>query len=167
MKRTRIAGKKVTKTGVVKALEGRMAVAVTTREEACGHCKARESCEASGTGANATVRALNTAHAQIGDTVTIAMASTSLLKASFVIYMVPILALIGGILMGFLATHLVGIKENIAVGISSGLSLVGAFFWLRKKGRDLGKRKEFIPEVIARKKLSEAIAHTADRCPEN
>ena len=169
VKQIRKAGTKVTKTGVVRALEGRMAVAVTTREEACGHCKARGSCEAlGGTGANATVRAFNTVDAQIGDTVTIAMASTSLVKASFMIYMVPILALIGGIAMGFLVTKVTGVHENLAVGVSGGLSLGAAFLWLRKKGQEWGKRREFIPEIIAKKqRIIEVQPPDGHGCPAN
>lgn len=168
MRQVRSTGKKVTKTGVIKALEGRMAVAVTTREDACGHCKARESCEAlGGTGANATVRALNLIDAQIGDRVTIAMASKSLLKASFMIYMVPILALIGGILLGFLATRISGVNENLAVGIAATLSLGVAFVWLRKKGQTLGKRREFVPQIIEKKRNLDVKPHDPDGCPVN
>jgi sigma-E factor negative regulatory protein RseC len=165
MKNKRIPGKRVTKTAVIKALEGRMAVAVTTREDACAHCEARGTCEVvGGTGANATVRALNTIDAQVGDTVTIAMAATSLLKASFLIYMVPILALIGGILIGFQIEKIFGISENVAVGVSSGVCLVGAFAWLRKKGKELGTRREYIPEIVEKKDPAAIASQTASSC---
>jgi hypothetical protein len=81
--------------------------------------------------------------------------------------MVPILALIGGILVGFLGAHLLDIQENIAVGASSGLALAWAFFWLRKKGRDLGKRKEFIPEIIAKKTFPATLSRVENGCPVN
>jgi sigma-E factor negative regulatory protein RseC len=165
MKKKRIGSRQVTKTAVIKALEGRIAVAVTTREDACEHCSARDTCHAvGGTGANATVRAINTVDAQVGDTVTIAMASTTLLKASFLIYMVPVLALIGGILIGFLVNSLVGINESVAVGISSGLCLVAAFVWLRKKGKDLGQRTEYIPQIVEKKAPSEILSPGSSSC---
>jgi sigma-E factor negative regulatory protein RseC len=153
------------KTGVVKALEGPMAVVTTTRETECENCAARASCEAmGGGGTNATVTALNTANAQVGDTVTIAMRTTSLLKASFIVYMVPVLGLIGGILLGFLTARVIGISENIAVGVFAGLFLAGSFMWLKKKGAELGKRREFVPEIIARRSSPMTIPESEKSC---
>jgi sigma-E factor negative regulatory protein RseC len=155
----------VKKTGVVKAIQGSMAIAVTMRESSCEHCKARGSCEAmGGTGANAEVRALNTAEARVGDIVTISMRSISLLKASFVIYMVPILALLGGMISGFLLAKILPLGEELVVGTLSGLALVGSFVWLRKKGKALAERAEFIPEITARKSPPKTIEQYGEGC---
>jgi sigma-E factor negative regulatory protein RseC len=143
---------RVTKTGIVKAIRGSMAVAVTRREEACHHCKARDSCEMlGGTGANAEVNALNTAGAEVGDIVTISLRSSALLKGAFFIYMVPILGLVGGIISGFGLANLLPLKEELVVGGSAGLALVASFLWLRKKAKTLAQRREFIPEIIAKR----------------
>jgi sigma-E factor negative regulatory protein RseC len=148
----------LTKTGIVKAVHGHMAVAVTKREPECESCKARSSCEAlGGSGSNVEVTARNTAGAQVGDSVTISVPSASLLKASFFIYMVPILALIGGTLSGYLLAKIFSLNENILVGILAGLALVGSFIWLKEKGRELSKRQEFIPEIIAKKTCEKTI----------
>ena len=149
---------RINKTGVVKAVHGTMAVALTTRESECEHCKAKSSCEAmGGTGANAEVRAINTANAQVGDIVTITMRSASLLKASFVIYMVPMLALVGGMVLGFLLAPFLPLTEEQVVGALAGLALVGSFVWLRKRGKALSQNRAFIPEITAKKKPSKTM----------
>lgn len=156
---------RVTKTGLVKAIQGSMAVAVTSREEACKHCKARGSCEMlGGSGAKAEVKALNTAGAEVGDTVTISLNSSSLLKASFFIYMVPILALIGGIISGFLLAKVLPLKKELVVGTMALLGMVASFVWLKQKAKQLAKRREFIPEIIAKKHGPRTISSSGAGC---
>lgn len=143
---------RVTKTGIVKAVRGSMAVAVTRREDACEHCKAKDNCEMlGGGGANAEVEALNTAGAQVGDIVTISLKSSSLLKGAFVIYMVPILGLLGGIVFGFGLADMLPSREEFVVGATSGLALLASFLWLRQKAKKLARQREFIPEIIAKR----------------
>ena len=141
---------RITKAGVVKAVQGPMAIAVTQRESECEACKARASCEAmGGTGANAEVTAINTANAKVGDPVTIGLRGNSLLKASFAIYMVPMLGLTGGMLAGFGIAHLLPISEETAVGALAAAGLVGSFVWLKNKATKMARSKAFTPEIVA------------------
>ena len=69
---------RLTKTGVVKAVHGRMALVVTRLESECGSCKAKHTCSSfGGGGANMEVSARNTVGAQVGDVVTISIGSGS------------------------------------------------------------------------------------------
>lgn len=148
----------LTKTGVVKAVQGRMVLVVTRMESACESCKAKDAClTLGGGGVNTEVRARNTARAEVGDVVTIGMKGSSVLKISFLVYMVPILALIGGIVLGYLVAKLISVDENILVGLFGGLALLGAFLWVKKKGDKLSNRQEFIPEIISRKSSKKGI----------
>ena len=125
---------RITKVGVVKTVQGPMAVAVTQRESECEGCKARGSCEAmGGTGANAEVRAINTANAKVGDVVTIALQGSALLKASFIIYMTPMLGLVGGMISGFAVAALLPVQKELAVGSLAGAGLLAALVWLKQK----------------------------------
>jgi len=159
-------GAVLTKTGVVKAVQGRTALVLTRMEPECEVCTAKDACfTMGGGGANTEVRARNTAKAQVGDVVTISMRGSSLLKISFLIYMVPILALIGGIVSGYLLSKLISVDENVLVGIFGGLALVAAFLWVKKKGDKLSNRQEFIPEIISRKSPQKAIPPSDLACP--
>jgi sigma-E factor negative regulatory protein RseC len=156
---------RVTKTGVVKAIRGAKAVAITKREDACHHCKAKDSCEMlGGTGANAVVEALNTAGAEVGDIVTISLRSSSLLKGAFVIYMVPILGLVAGIVAGFGLAHVFSLSQEPVVGAMAALAVVVSFLWVRQKAKKLGQRQEYIPEIISKKRPSEPLSSAQNGC---
>ena len=156
----------LTKTGVVKAVDGITAVVVTKLDPGCESCKAKNACSSlGGTGANVQVRARNTAGAQAGDVVTIGLRSASLLKVTFLVYMVPILALLGGIVLGYFLAKLFSVDENILVGILAGLALVGSFIWVKKKGDKFSERQEFVPEVISKQSPTKAVLPADISCP--
>lgn len=142
----------LTKTGIVRGIEGRMALVVTRMESACEGCKVRDTCSTlGGGGANVEVRARNTVGAEAGDVVTISIRSSSMLKASFLVYMVPILAMVGGIVLGHLLSGVISVDKNVLVGLFGLLAFSGAFVWLKKKCDKLSGKKEFIPEIISKK----------------
>jgi len=156
----------LTKTGVVKGVQGRMALVLTGMEPACEGCKARGACTSlGGGGANAEVRARNTVGAEVGDVVTISIRGSSLLKASFLVYMLPILAMVGGIVLGHLLSGVISVDKNVLVGLFGLLAFSGAFVWLKKQGDKLFNKKEFIPEIISKKTPKKAIPRTDLTCP--
>jgi len=84
--------------GQVVAVDGDIATVVVRRHDVCGKCGA---CGAvlSGGGAN-YVLARNMANAQVGQSVKMVTDTGKVLKASFVVYIIPILALLAGIWLG-------------------------------------------------------------------
>ncbi|MBW1740609.1 MAG: SoxR reducing system RseC family protein [Deltaproteobacteria bacterium] len=159
-------GEKLTKTGVVKAVQGHMALVVTRMEPECESCKARDACSVmGGGGANIEVWVRNTARAQPGDAVTISIKGASLLKVSFLVYMVPILALIGGIILGHVLSMLIPVDKNVLVGLFCLLALFGTFLWLKKKSNKLANKQEFIPEIISKTIHRDPIPPIDFSCP--
>lgn len=155
----------IKKTGVVKAVRGHMAVVLTSLEPACESCKAKDACTSlGGGGANAEVKARNTIGAEAGDLVTIAMTSSSLLKATFLVYMLPILALIVGIVLGHLLSELTALDKNVLVASFGLLAFSGTFIWLRKKGDKISSTQEYIPKIISKKTPQKAIPATDLAC---
>ncbi|NVM20408.1 MAG: SoxR reducing system RseC family protein [Desulfobacterales bacterium] len=156
----------LTKTAIVKAVQGDMALVVTKYERQCAGCKAKDTCShLGGTGANVEVKVRNTACAQVGDIVTISIQGSYVLKASFIVYMVPVLALTGGVILGHLLTRLTAVNENILVGAAAGIAVFGSFLWLKQKGEKLSERQEFIPDIIS-KQTPKKIIHPEDlSCP--
>ncbi|OEU47518.1 MAG: hypothetical protein BA872_07585 [Desulfobacterales bacterium C00003060] len=153
------------KTGVVKAIQGHMALVLTKMEPECEGCKAKDGCSAlGGGGANVEVRARNTAGAEVGDVVTITIRGASLVRISFMIYMVPMLALIGGLVFGYALSKFVSVNENFLVGIFGLLALSGAFLWLRKKGDKLTGKQEFVPEITSKKTPPQEIPLSDQAC---
>jgi len=161
-------GQGLTKTGVVKAVQGRMALVVTTHEPECESCSAKEGCSTlGGSGVNREVRARNTARAQVGDVVKISIRGSSFLKATFLVYMVPILGVIGGTLLGYFLANLLAGNKDLLVGIFAGLGLVGSFLWVRKKGEKLSEKSEYLPEIISKRSPGKPIPPADMTCPIN
>lgn len=153
------------KTGVVKAIQGRMAVVVTRHEPECESCSAKDVCSSLGdTGANREVMARNTARAQLGDVVKISIRGSSFLKVTFLVYMVPTLAFIGGALFGYFVAKFFTAHENLLVGTFAGFGLLGSFLWVRKKGDKLSERPEFVPEIISKQAPGKTIPSAGLSC---
>jgi sigma-E factor negative regulatory protein RseC len=159
-------GEVLTRTGVVRAIQGRNALVVTRMEPECESCTAKEACSTfGGGGANAELTARNTAGAEVGDIVTISMAGSSLVKASFLVYMLPILALIAGIVVGHWLSTVIPVNENVLVGILGLFGFSGTFVWLKKKGDSLSNRPGFIPEISKKQTPTRQFPPTDLGCP--
>lgn len=148
-------------------VQGRMAVVKTSLEPECESCKAKDACFTfGGGGANVEVKVRNTVGAEVGDIVTISMRGSSLVKASFLVYMLPMLALTVGIVLGYWLATLIPVDENILVGICGLIAFSGAFIWVKKKGDRLSNRQEFTPQITSRRKpVRQRIPPTDLSCP--
>ncbi len=84
-------------TGIVKEISKNTAQVEIKRSSACG-----ESCASCGLcpGQRAIVNAANTMGVHVGDTVMIDMADKRVLSAAFLVYIVPIIAIIAGYFTG-------------------------------------------------------------------
>lgn len=159
-------GEVLTRTGVVRAVQGHMAVVVTRMEPECESCKAKEACFTfGGGGANAEIKARNTAGAEVGDIVTISMTGSSLIKVSFLVYMLPILALIVGIFLGHWLSKVIPVNENILVGVFGLFAFSGTFVWLKQKGESLSSRPGFVPEIRSKQTPTQQFPPTDLACP--
>jgi sigma-E factor negative regulatory protein RseC len=86
--------------GVVLRVEGELAIVKTKRSSMCDGCHSGGFCKALGGDSDMEVAARNEVGAKVGDEVRVTIASKTFLKASFLVYMVPVTALILGALLG-------------------------------------------------------------------
>ncbi len=91
--------------GVVLAVDGDIAEVVTRKKSACGSCAARSGCgtslvESLFPSRTRSFRARNEIRAQKGDQVVIGLDESALQAASLLVYLVPLLGLIGGAIIG-------------------------------------------------------------------
>jgi sigma-E factor negative regulatory protein RseC len=86
--------------GVIVRVEGELAIVKTKRSSMCDGCHSGGFCKALGGGSDMEVAARNEVGANVGDEVKVTVASKTFLKASFLVYMVPVAALILGALVG-------------------------------------------------------------------
>ncbi len=112
---------------VVVGLDGEYAEVESWQKSACGHCSARSGC---GTSLVASLfgrrprrfPALNQVGARPGDRVIVGVDAGALQAASFLMYLVPLLGLIGGALAGTWAARLLAAADGELLSI-----LLGAF----------------------------------------
>ncbi|BBO91227.1 SoxR reducing system RseC family protein [Desulfosarcina ovata] len=121
----------------------------TTRSSACESCSSRDSCQMEeGVGQEMEVEALNTANARVGDRVAINIKTASLLKATFLLYVFPILALIGGALIGQTLAEWRGMDPSAMAALIGFLFFGLAFFVIRFADRRLSGNASYQPEII-------------------
>lgn len=121
----------------------------TTRSDACKACASRQSCNAGSRGKEMEVEAINSAGAKVGDQIVLSIQTASLFKATFLIYICPILAMLAGAFLG----------QKLAIDNGSqdpsGLSALMAFIFLglaviivKVMGKTMSLKKEYTPTII-------------------
>lgn len=138
----------VTQMGNILSLEGDMALVRFKRTDACGHCNA---CFHLGSN-EADIEILNTLAAKPGDTVSIQMHSTSVLKASTITYGGPLLVFLLGIFVGSQFSEVAAVVGGIA---SFGVS----FLILRALEPRFSRMSSFKPRML------EILEDEPESCP--
>jgi sigma-E factor negative regulatory protein RseC len=107
----------------------------------CDHCPSRSSCHTIGEGLR-EVDVSNRIGARVGQRVKIGVSPRALLKASFILYIIPIVALVIGAMLGNSFSS--GNKEVWAVLLGGGF-LVGSFLLIKAFGKYLNLKNEYLP----------------------
>jgi sigma-E factor negative regulatory protein RseC len=120
----------------------------TTRTNACESCSSRHACHAEEPGQAMEVEALNTADARVGDRIVLNISSTSLLKATFLLYVFPVLAMIAGAMLGQTVALRHAMNVSALSALFAFLSFGLAFLVIRIIGSQLAKDGRYQPEII-------------------
>ncbi len=134
--------------GIVTDIAGRTAWVMTQRSSACESCSSRGSCMSDGGGKTMRVNVDNPVQAGVGDRVMIHMHTGSLLKATFLLYVIPILAMLAGAGIGQWLGIRYGIDPNgaaVALGVAA---LVAGVAGMRLKANALARRSEYRPVIV-------------------
>jgi sigma-E factor negative regulatory protein RseC len=136
--------------GNVVELKGKMvAIVLCQKSSFCKNCASMQSCQISDDNRSMLVEAHNVIGAEVGNKVRLVTSSKSFLQSSFLLYIVPLIALI----VGAVAGHLIG--ESMAAGPDPDLLaaligtafLVGSFFVIRIGSRAI-PRESFMPRIV-------------------
>ena len=130
---------------MVTALGDGTAWVETTPREACNHCASKDSCEV--VGKKRKVEVINTTRAGVGDKVLITIKTASLLKATFLLYLFPILCMLAGAFLGHFGAPLVGIEPAAGAPSAGFACLIIAFVYVRIKGNRLSEQTQFKPRI--------------------
>jgi len=137
--------------GTVIAIHGDHASVEASRRGICDGCSDHSSCTAEGvstTGASEAVTARNPIHARPGDHVEFELPGHTELKISFVVWVVPLIGLVAGAVMGANFHHLVPIGRDAAtlIGLLLGAGLAfGVVMAIDRRARG---DDNLVPEIV-------------------
>jgi len=134
--------------GIVTKIESDTAWVTTTKTGACESCSAKSSCTALGGGKEMEVKAINNAGARIGQQVVISFETSPLLKATFLLYVIPILFLLVGAFIGDKMGPYFKIDASILSAITGFLFLGVAMFFVIFTGNRLAQKDEYRPKIV-------------------
>jgi len=132
--------------GVIMSTDGDRAKVVMQRQSACGDCKG---CRWGEDDASMEIEAINSINAKIGDRVEIDMEHQNVLAAAFIAYMIPLITLIAGVILGSVLLDKIGLVQYKEVGSSIiGLVLTGVCYAvIRSKESSFKANKSFIAVI--------------------
>ncbi len=129
--------------GTVIASRGGTARVLVAMNAACDHCPSRSCCTSLG-GDLKGVDVSNRMGAREGQKVKVAISQKAVLKASFILYMVPILALIIGAVLG----NYLGPQHKEIWAVSMGIGFfVGSYFVIKVLNTYLENKAEYLPVI--------------------
>ncbi|MDO9567087.1 MAG: SoxR reducing system RseC family protein [Candidatus Desulfaltia sp.] len=120
-----------------------------TKSAACESCSGKGLCNTmGGSDDNVEVEAINAVGAKVNDRVTISFETSSLLKASFLVYIIPVLFLILGVIIGNKIALIFHYDQSISAILVGFLFLFAAFFFVKIKGNKMSKKDQYRPKII-------------------
>ena len=137
-----------TEEGIVIKLEADRAWVKTKKSASCESCASRKSCNVMGGGNDMEVEAINTAGASVGDRVVMNFETSSLLKATFLLYVFPIICMFLGALVGQEIAPAVGLGKSAASAVSGFLFFFFSILFVRVKANKMGNESRYQPKII-------------------
>ncbi|UCD80657.1 MAG: SoxR reducing system RseC family protein [Desulfobacterales bacterium] len=137
-----------TEQGIVIRTDTEAAWVKTIKTGACKGCSARGSCHSLGGSEDMEVKAINEAGAKVGDRIVLSFETGSLLKATFLLYVFPILLLILGAVIGQEAAYYLELNPSGFAAVVGFLFFFAAVLIIKIKANQLAKKNEYRPKII-------------------
>lgn len=132
-------------TGLVVALNDKNAQVKIERKSACGSCKGCRM--GSSEEMSITIEVSNEIGANIGDIVEVDMETINILLAAFIMYGIPLIALLTGVFVSYLVSQ-IWVHGSDAVHMLIGiLFMVSAFLIIKKNENKIKQSTKFKPMV--------------------
>ena len=149
----------VTEEGIITGTARTMAWVKTIRSKSCDSCESKDSCAESSKPREMIVQVENSLNAKAGDRVVIGFDAAPMLKLSFMLYILPVIFLISGAVIGQHLSPAMNMDESPA-SILVGLAFFAlSFVVVRLFNNRYANKKEFKPFMVR-------FARTTDRITE-
>lgn len=130
-------------TGYVIGNTGKQAVVRIQRKKACEHCGM---CKKGAEGMEITLD--NPLGAGEGDRVEISMGDRMVLKASVIVYAIPLLFLLIGAALGYIVSPVIGITErDLAAAVCGIVFTALSYTIVRSIDRQVSAKQEYVPRI--------------------
>lgn len=136
----------ITEEGIVQQVEPAKAFILINRSSACAGCHSQSVCQPPEQ-KEMIVEAINDVNARVGDRVQISVPAVSLLKATFIVYFVPVLALILGAIAGSRFAPLMHMDATLASIVCGVSSMIAVFAVVKWFDRSATSKSQYWPRV--------------------
>jgi sigma-E factor negative regulatory protein RseC len=135
---------------VVELKSKRLAVVMCTKSSLCENCATNGNCALGDDDNTRLIEVHNPVAAEVGEQVRIATTTKSFLQSSFLLYIVPLIALVIGAVAGMLVGEAIptGLDPNLLSAIFGVFFMVGSFVILRVGSNALNK-ETYMPKIVA------------------
>ena len=137
-----------TEQGIVIKTDSRTAWVKTIKSANCAGCSAKGSCHSKGAGEEMEVNAINEAGARKGDRIVLSFETSSLLKATFLLYVFPILLLIIGAAIGQEIAPKFDFNPSGFSAIMGFIFFFAALLIIKTAANRLAGKNEYRPKII-------------------
>ena len=137
-----------TEQGIVIRTDSGGAWVKTTKSGSCEGCSARGACHSLREHGAMEVKAINEAGAKVGDRIVLSFETSSLLKATFLLYVFPIILLVVGAVIGQETAPYFDYNPSgfsAAIGFSF---FFAAVLTIKFKANRLARKNDYRPKVI-------------------
>jgi sigma-E factor negative regulatory protein RseC len=133
--------------GVVKEAHGPKAIVMVKRHSGCEACASGSSCKVTQSGAE--IEAFNAVHAKAGDTVKISFKAFTYLKGTLLMYGVPALALVVGVIIGkeYLSEFFPAIDADLISAMAGFGFMIVSVTGMKLFVKKFEKKKELVPVI--------------------
>lgn len=133
--------------GCITKVIGNKAWVLAQRNSMCESCDHKASCTPMGGDKRIEIEALNTANAKIGDRVVVSLNTSSFMKIAFLVYMLPLISLIIGVVTGLNFGRHYGYNEELS-SLLTGLSFFAVTFLVIKRiSKKMSNQRKYMPEI--------------------
>ncbi len=120
----------------------------TSQSSACAGCSAKGSCHSKPGSNSMEVNAINSVGAVVGDRIVLSIDTAPLLKATFLLYVFPILALMIGAFTGHELSARLQMDTTNAAVLSGLIFFVSAVLVMRHRANRLAAEDAYRPKII-------------------
>ncbi len=137
-----------TEEGTIIRVEDDRAWVQVKRSTMCESCKHRQTCHSLTDARDMEAEAINTAGGKVGDRVLLKIAAGSLVKISFILYLVPVIAFIAGAVVGMELPPPLKINPEVFSFFMGIAGCAVSFIVIRFLSFRMSKNSSFVPEVV-------------------